>query len=321
MRILLVVDGSSYSDMATKTLKALQLPSQTEVTVMTVVPEPTFLGGITLDMLGGADISKKETQQKRAAELLRGPVQVITASGLKVESLVRWGNPVEMILKLADKTGASLVVMGAKGLTDPVAFRLGSVAQKVMKYAGCSVLLARKKTDKVDRGPLAKKTMAIDQVLLATDGSKYSDAATRFLLDLPLSRQSKVFVVTALQSHAAALMKMPTLDLETNQQLLAELQAAEEREARKITTRSQEQLQGKGYKTASMVMRGGAGECILKAAKENDTDIIALGSRGLTGIESFLLGGVCERVARYAQCSVLIVRPPRVKRSIHMKKV
>lgn len=312
MGILLVVDGSSYSDVATKTLEALRLPSRTEVTVMTVIPEPTFLGGITLDMLRGVDMAKKEAQQKRATELLQGPVQELSAAGLKVESLVHWGNPAEVILKVGDKTGASLIVMGAKGLTDPVAFRLGSVAQKVMKYAGCSVLLAREKSAKVDRGPLVKKTVAINQVLLATDGSKYSDAATQFLLDLPLPPQSKVVVVTALQSHAAVLMKMPTLDLEANQQLLAELQAAEEREARKITARSQEQLHGKGYKTASMVMRGGAGECILKAAKENDTDIIALGSRGLTGIESFLLGSVCERVARYARCSVLIVRPPKV---------
>jgi hypothetical protein len=51
MRILLVVDGSSYSDTATRTLEALGLPSQTEVTVMTVAPQYTFLGGTTIDML------------------------------------------------------------------------------------------------------------------------------------------------------------------------------------------------------------------------------------------------------------------------------
>jgi len=48
MKILLVVDGSSYSEMATRTLKALRLPSRTEVTVMTVVPEHTFWEGLLL---------------------------------------------------------------------------------------------------------------------------------------------------------------------------------------------------------------------------------------------------------------------------------
>ena len=48
MKILLVIDGSSYSDMATKMVEAFQLPSRTEVTVLTVVPEHTFLGGIVV---------------------------------------------------------------------------------------------------------------------------------------------------------------------------------------------------------------------------------------------------------------------------------
>ena len=60
-------------------------------------------------------------------------------------------------------------------------------------------------------------------------------------------------------------------------------------------------------------MRGGAAECILAAAREYKPDIIALGSRGLTGIKSLLLGSVAERVTRYANCSVLIGRDPTSK--------
>jgi len=104
---------------------------------------------------------------------------------------------------------------------------------------------------------------------------------------------------------------MPTLDLQTNQELLANLQAAEEDEARKITAKVEKQFQASGCKTASVVIRGGAAESILAAAKEYKPDIIALGSRGLSRIESLLLGSVAERVARYANCSVLIGRAPR----------
>jgi nucleotide-binding universal stress UspA family protein len=106
-------------------------------------------------------------------------------------------------------------------------------------------------------------------------------------------------------------MKTPTLDFQTNQELLARLQAAEESAARKITTKSEKQLQAKGYKAASIVLRGGAAESILAAAKEYNPDIIALGSRGLSGIEPLLLGSVAERIARYANCSVLIGRIPK----------
>ncbi len=307
MRILIVDDGSSYADMATEIVEALQLPSQTEVTIMTVVPEHTFLGGITLSKLRDASI-KKEAQQQKALELLQQSVQALSTSKLKVDNVVRWGDPADEILKVANELAVSLVVMGAKGLTDPLAFHLGSVALAVMKHARASVLLVRQTTRITDQASSPKKKAAIKRVLLASDGSKHSEIVTQFLLKLPLPRNCEIIVITALQSHLAAWMKTPTLDFQTNQELLARLQAAEEDEARKITANSEKQFCEKGYRTASVVLRGGAAESILAAAKEYKPDIIALGSRGLRGIESLLLGSVVERVARYADCSVLIGR-------------
>lgn len=312
MRILLAIDGSSYSDIATRMLEALHLPSETKVTVITVVPEHAFLGGITLDMLRGTAPAKKKVQREKAVKLLSGPVQLLSASGLNVESLVRWGNPAEVILDVTEEYESSLVVMGSKGLTNSPVFHLGSVAQTVIKHARTSVLLAKKRSARANRGLQPGETAVnIDRVLLATDGSKYSDRVNQFLLDLPLPKQSQVIVVTALHSQIATLVKIPTLDLRTNRQVLADLQSAEEKEARKITSRSRQQFQKKGYSATSLLLPGEAGESILQAAREADANIIALGSSGMTGVESFLMGSVAERVAEYAPCSVLIVRPPK----------
>ena len=313
MKILLVVDGSSYSEVAAKMLDKLRLPSKTEVSMLTVVPEATFLGGITLDVIRGTSQVKKkarEEQQQKATELLQRMAQTYNNEGkLKVETKVRWGNPAEQILAEADERDVSLIVMGAKGLTDPLSFHLGSVALKIMKYANASVLLVRPKSTKVSQESRRKgKTATLSRVLLATDGSKYADAVVQFLVDLPLPRQTEIIVITALQSHLEAWMKTPTLDFHTNQELLDRLHTVEEAEARKITVEAHRQFHQSGYKTASVVIRGGAGECILATAKEYNPDIIALGSRGLTGIESLLLGSVAERVAKYANCSVLIGR-------------
>ena len=277
---------------------------------MTVIPEHTFLGGVTLSKLSGAS-TKRDWQEQKALELLKEPVKALTAGKLKVDSLVRWGNPAEEILKATNENSVSLVVMGAKGLTDPLPFRLGSVAQTVMKHAKASVLLVREKTSPTEAMPTQDKRATIKRVLLATDGSRYSEAVVQVLLDLPLPRQCEVIVMTALQSHLAAWVKTPTLDFQTNQDLLVRLQEAEENEARKITTNAEKQFQTKGYRTASVVIKGGAAESILAAAKEYNPDIIALGSRGLSGIESFFLVVVADRVARYANCSVLIGRAPK----------
>lgn len=307
MKILLFTDGSAYSEMAISNLEALRLPSQTQVTAMTVVPEQTFLGGITFGTLKGGSSIKKTEQEQRSVELLQGAIKGLSTSRLKVDRLVQWGNPAEKILRVAEERDTSLIVLGAKGVADSPPFLLGGITQKVMKYARASVLLAR------------NKPATIRRVLFATDGSKYSEAVAQFLMRLPLPRRCQIIVVTSLQSHIEALVSMPTLDLETNQRLIAQLKAAEEEQARQLIAKSKEQLETKGYKTVSLVIRGGAAESILKAAEECDPDIIALGSKGLTGIEQFLLGSVAERVARYARCSVLIGRLPATENRARVK--
>ena len=176
MKILLVVDGSAYSDTAAKKLEALELPATTEVTILTVVPEATFLGGITLDVIRGTNQARqkaKDEQQQKALELLQRIAQALGGGKLKLETSVRWGNPVEEILVEAEEGNASLIVMGAKGLTDSLSFRLGSVALKIMKYANASVLLGRPNSTIVSQESRRKgKTATPSRVLLATDGSR-----------------------------------------------------------------------------------------------------------------------------------------------------
>jgi nucleotide-binding universal stress UspA family protein len=47
---------------------------------------------------------------------------------------------------------------------------------------------------------------------------------------------------------------------------------------------------------------------IVRHARENEADLIVMGSHGRTGIEHLMIGSVAERVVRKATCSVLVVR-------------
>jgi len=47
---------------------------------------------------------------------------------------------------------------------------------------------------------------------------------------------------------------------------------------------------------------------IIDFAKEADADLIIIGTKGLTGVERFLMGGVATSVIRHAHCPVLAVR-------------
>jgi nucleotide-binding universal stress UspA family protein len=49
-------------------------------------------------------------------------------------------------------------------------------------------------------------------------------------------------------------------------------------------------------------------DAIIKYAKDNFIDLIVIGTKGITGIERFLLGGVASGVVKHAHCPVLLVR-------------
>lgn len=59
---------------------------------------------------------------------------------------VRIGHAAEEILDLAREIGADLIIVGSKGLTGVERLVLGSVAERVVREAGCTVEVARPKT-------------------------------------------------------------------------------------------------------------------------------------------------------------------------------
>jgi nucleotide-binding universal stress UspA family protein len=54
---------------------------------------------------------------------------------------------------------------------------------------------------------------------------------------------------------------------------------------------------------------GQPAEEILAAARESKCDSIVMSTRGLTGLDRYLIGSVAHRVAQLAPCPVILVRP------------
>ena len=303
MNILLAVDGSPHSEAAIGLIKALKIGKQAEATILTVLPEHVFLGGHTLvDLLGRSTALKtqlRKAEKERALELLAKLSKSLSTRGLKVETMVRRGSPADEIIKACQSIGADLALVGLKGTSDAPEFLLGGVAHKVIKYAPCSVLVAK------------KESKAINRVLAPLDGSKHSDEVVRFLLRMPLPPHTEVYVMMVVQSFAAAFVKAYTLDLERDRQIIAELQKAEEETAERLMAEAESQFRNGGYRVSAIVARGDPSQEILREAAQRNVDLIALGAKGLTGVRGFLLGSVAQRIARYAKPSVLIVRPPK----------
>jgi len=146
------------------------------------------------------------------------------------------------------------------------------------------------------------------RILLASDGSRDSRRAARWLRDFPLPSDTALCVLTV------ATLTQPPSQSETMNEVRdtvrAQARQAGER-ARKILTRRWSEVE-------VVVTEGDPRVEIVRVAEERRADMIALGARGLGAVRGFLLGSVSLTVARYASCPVLIARgrPRQVRRTL-----
>lgn len=64
---------------------------------------------------------------------------------------------------------------------------------------------------------------------------------------------------------------------------------------------------------------GHPAEEIIAAARESKCDSIMVSTRGLTGLDRYLIGSVADRVARLAPCPVVLLRPGKRVRAREQK--
>jgi nucleotide-binding universal stress UspA family protein len=126
------------------------------------------------------------------------------------------------------------------------------------------------------------------KILYATDGSTGAQAAAEFLAALPLDASGHLTILTVLARH-------------------------EEGEGQPALESAREALTGGAARVETQVRRGHPVEEILRAAEEQQADLLVVGAGGHTGVAHFFVGSVAERVARHATYPVLVARPLRAK--------
>ena len=140
----------------------------------------------------------------------------------------------------------------------------------------------------------------LNKILVAFDGSQQSYKAFDFALDMsrlcPGAAPEIIVISVAQPPEPIDIVEMDAvIDSATQhyEQLFKELQ--NKAKERNIEIRTE-------------VVIGHPADQIVRYAKENNADIILVGQKGKSKIESWLLGSVSKRVATYAPCSVTIVK-------------
>lgn len=277
MKLILAVDGSKHGQWSMQWVPYLPLVARPKVVAVHALDLVSLKAPfMTQPMVVGnepyirAEVSRLEQQAKRVSAETK---DFLASAQLPAKVVLEQGMPAPSILKHARR--GDMIVLGSRGLTGLDRFMLGSVSNYVTLHAPSSVLVVK------------QPPRAIQRVLLATDGSKSSGKAVRFLMEQIRPENIEVGVV-----HIMPFMRYP--ELKEAGQALVDRDAA--------------RLAKAGYTVNETLKLGHPADVIIKIADRQKTDLIVVGAKGLGAIARFFLGSVSTKILRHSTCSVLVVR-------------
>lgn len=288
LNILLADDGSQHAQAAVEMLQDIPLPPKSRILVYRA------FNSAQIPLIPEIERSLERTKNQLAG------------AGYNPETEIQLNSPVEGILERAEDRKPSLIILGAKGLRSAVSILLGGVAQQVVEYACCPVLIVR------------APYQGFRKILLVIDGSPSSVSATRYLGRFPLPEKSEIQIMHVLPPIRMPIMMEPYYG--AWQTVYATYPTPEEEElenkkqtkqAEALLARTCRILQLHGLGSTTVLKRGDAATEIIDYVHKNGIDLIVAGSRGLGNLRSLWMGSVSRKLVHYSDCSILIVKVPK----------
>ncbi|MCC5919398.1 MAG: universal stress protein [Cyclobacteriaceae bacterium] len=273
-KILVPVDFSEESINATKFAAELAVKHGAELRLVHVIEYPakrtmmTFTGAVQSDPMDNVWVVKmKEQAETQLQKLVDEDFMAnVDAKGWAVP-----GSPYQVLAKDIDQSDIDLVVMGTRGASGLEEIAIGSNAEKMVRYAKCPVITVT--------NPM--KVSDIKNILFAT-----GLGLEKQLMDKLMEK------VSTLQSEFDANLHILKVNTPNNF----------ERD-KLVKGQLRELIKTYNLKNASVHITSEVSEeeGILDFAKENNMDMIAMGTTGRSGIWHFLSGSIAEDIVNHAK--------------------
>ncbi|MBW2387270.1 MAG: universal stress protein [Deltaproteobacteria bacterium] len=145
--------------------------------------------------------------------------------------------------------------------------------------------------------------MSMKRILVPVDFSATSAAAVEYAIEFAKAFDAEIDLLHSYQINPGAITPYgPVLP----DALFDSLRAAASEQLEKVHG----QVRAAGVEAKTHLSNNVPSYAIVDAAQELSSDLIIMGTRGLTGIKHVFLGSVAERTLRHAPCPVLTVNHP-----------
>lgn len=297
MRILIAYDGSECAEAALDDLTRAGLPHRADALILAVVelwlPPPHAETYVLMpDTSQHPEIEEAERLALRTIERLKENFPEWTLSA-KIER----GSPASTILDVAEDWHPDLIVVGSHGRSAVGRLMLGSVSQKVVTEARCSVRVARGRVD-VEPATL--------RLIVGVDGGPAARNAVAAVASREWPKGTLAQVVAVHEPLKPSLVGRLVPVVST---WVDETNTNETSWIRTELDQAAEKLRATGLSVTPVLLEGDPRSALVETAREWDADSIFVGATGHMGrARMFLLGSVSAAVTARAHCSVEVVR-------------
>jgi nucleotide-binding universal stress UspA family protein len=281
-KILVAIDGSEPSKNALR--QAFKFAFDEKMWITVVAIDPPYEGD--LDLLGVGNI--RDALKGRGEKILAESRKIAAEEHASIKTRHEEGLVYEKIINVANDERCDLIVMGRSGTGSIEMSFMGSVTAKVIgHFSGRSLVVP------------GGAEVGWNNILVATDGSAYSNAALNEAINYASSYGGHLHVVHVVYINDEFLTAAPGIVekmISKAKESLAEV--------KKMTS-------SLGISATFYVREGEPYRALVDLAKELNIDTIIMGSHGRTGIKRLLMGSVTSRVIGYSSCPVMVVNPAR----------
>ncbi len=294
-RIAVGVDLSDSCLVAVGQSMSLARRCAAPVVLMMVEVEPASVDDLPTSLQGSetrlrAARRERLAVDRRELEALR---QRLVGQGVEVSHLVATGDADHGVAATAADHGADLLVVGSHGRHGLSRMLLGSVAEKTVRFASSSVLVARGTSSAAEGG--------YERIVVGSDFSRRCEEALE-----------RAVAVAAPDAHIEVVHAWQVPDALTAEgtlgAALAELRDELEEDVGRTGASLVEAWRQRGVRVTFRSVDGPARPALCERAVAAGADLVVVGSHCRRGLRRLVLGSVAEATVRHAPCSVLVVR-------------
>lgn len=289
-KVLVAVSGLGHAEEMLKTLSELPAMKQANVTILHVVPAQTSADAMTV-------------KWEEGGKILANAIQYLSLDPSRVSSILRQGEPKDVVCQVADEMDADLIIMGSRGLKRLQSILSNSVSQYVFQLSSRPMLLVK---DDI----YVKKINRVMVAMNDSDSAKECLRLAMFLLrDVTGGELLLANVNTEWKGKTA-----PTKEINQNENpVLANALA----EAKKYGVNARCVVGGgSSGQEGMMTSSGRAGQEICRMADDYNVDLLLIGSpdrrpsiaKSFVDLDRLLGASLSDYVRVNATCPVLLAR-------------